>query len=306
MKTKSKLLVLAASVAGLMAGVSAQAQNTLHAPSDLLLTFQNPGGATGGAQTVSVALGNVSTLFRDATPGSFTLLNTANISGLGSTLTSTFGANWFDASTLWAGAIGFRGTNPTTNALLDLDPHQTLYFSKVRTTIGTVGEANTPTPTTIAGSGDGITSAMGQVKGRIEAAGTTAVFTEGTGTSFIDDQNPFTGGNPAFGQSTAYAFISGGVQGQFGLGDLGTYGAAGQVEMALDLYRLQNRDNVPGQYGFGEPVREGDYLGTLTINQAGDVGFLAASAVPEPTSMALLGLTALGFAARRRRPVANA
>lgn len=300
MNKTTKCLALATTIACGMAVAPAGAQNTLHAPSDLVLTFQNPGGATGGAQTITVALGNASTVFRDAAPGSFTLLNTANISNLGTILTNTFGANWWDAPSLWMGAIGFRGTSATATQLLDLDPHQTLYFTKIREGIGAIGEANSPAPTTIANSGDGITSAMGQVKGRIEASATnTAVFVEGTGTSFIDDQNPFTGGNPAFGQATAYSNIASGVQGQFSVGSFGSFGAAGQVEMALDLYRLQNRNDVAGQSGFGEALRQGDYLGTLTINQAGQVGF--AAVVPEPSSAALLGLAAIGFLSRRRR-----
>lgn len=299
MNKQTKCLILAASIASVMAATPAGAQNTLHAPSDLVLTFQNPGGVTGASQTVSVALGNVSTLFRDAAPGSFTLVNSANIGGLGATLISTFGATWFDAPSLYMGAIGFRGTSDTATQLLDSDPHQTLYFTKARDTVGVFGMASSPTPTTIANSGTGITSAMGQVKGRIEASPVnTAVFVEAVGTSFIDDQNPFTGGNPAFGQSTAYSNIASGVQGAFAPGSFGTFGLAGTVEMALDLYRLQNRNEIPGQFGENAPTGQGSYLGTLTINQAGQVGF--AAAVPEPATTMLLGVAAIGLIARRR------
>ncbi len=305
-----KCLVLATTIACGVIIAPAEAQNSFHAPSDLVLTFQNPGGLVGSSQTVTVALGNVSTMFRDAVDGSVFSPNAANITNLGTVLQSTFGdtANgvfWYDQPSLWMGAIGFRGTSPTATQLLDLDPQQTIYFTKLREGVGTVGFANSPTPTTIANSGSGITSAMQQVKEQIEQFGTAAVFVQGTGTSFIDDQNPFTGGNPAFGQSTAYAFIGGGVQDNFAAGPYGVFGTAGSVEMALDLYRIQNRNDITPpngtgtQYGLGQPIGQGEYLGTITLNQAGQVAFSAN--VPEPSAAVLLGVATLGLISRRRR-----
>ncbi len=304
---KISSLSLAAAVAAVLGGmtVAANAQNTLHGPADLVLTFQNPGGLTGSNQTVTVVLGATSTVFRDAAPGSFTLLNTANISNLGTILTNTFGANWWEASTLWMGAIAYRGSAdpgtdaaPGTSNLLTGDPQQTLYFTKNRSVIGNVGEANTIAPTVISGSGSGITSTMEQVKGRVEGGGNTAILVDPTSSSSIDNNNPYVGGNPAFGQDTAYTNIAGGIQGRFGANSLGTFGAAGVVELALDLYRVQYRSNIAGQAGFGEPVRQGDFLGTLTINESGQVGFLA---VPEPTTASLLGFAAAGLLGMRRR-----
>lgn len=284
-KTKRALLAAVAAACGFpLASVSGQ--NAFHAPSDLVLTFQNPGGAQGSDQTVTVALANVSTFFRDAEPNSFTLLNAANIGGLGATLTSTFGANWFDQSTLWMGGIGFRGTSPTATQLLNGDPHQTFYFTK--------GYEN-PAPTIIANSGSRISSAMGQVKGTIEDFGTTAVFVRPTSTSFVDEQNPFT--VPGV-QNAAYGDISGGVQGSFAQGTFGSLGAAGDVELALDLFRLQTRNDITGQYGFGEEMNTGALLGTLTINQAGEIGFLA---VPEPSTAGMLAVASVAAFTRRRK-----
>lgn len=284
-KTQRALLAAVAAACGFpLAPVSGQ--NAFHAPSDLVLTFQNPGGSQGSDQTITVALGNVSTVFRDATPNSFTLLNTTNLGGLGAALSSTFGATWFDQPSLWMGAIGFRGTSPTATQLLDLDPHQTLYYTK---------SYGSPAPTVINNSGDGITSAMGQVKGTMEQFGTTAVFPRPTSTSFIDEQNPFTA--PGV-QNAAYTNIGGGIQGSFAEGNFGSLGAAGTVELALDLFRVQTRNDVTGQYGFGEDTNIGDLLGTLTINQQGQVGFLA---VPEPSTAGLLAVAAVGAFARRRK-----
>jgi hypothetical protein len=284
--------------------VGANAQNNLHAPSDLVLTFQD----TANSQTVTVALGNVSTVFRDATPGTTFTPNSANISNLGTTLVTTFGATWYERSTLWMGAIGFRGTNLSSPTLLDLDPPQTIYFSKVRQGVGTEGQANSGViPTVINDSGSGITGGMGAVKGRIESAGTTAVFAEPSSTSFIPVNNPFTALNV---QNVAYTNIAGGVQGQFAVGSFGTF-SSGAVELALDLYRIQyanDRTNSSGvqQYGFGEPIRQGEYLGTITINQQGAVGFT--TVIPEPTTVAMLGLAGLVglLSGRNRKSPVNA
>jgi len=296
-KFKSKLCAWVLTAGSLtISSVAANAQNAFHAPSDLVLTFQNPGGATGATQTVMVSLGNVSTVFRDG--GSFTSINIA------STLSSTFGATWYDTTTLWAGAVGFRGTSSTSTLLLESDPHQTLYVSKARTSVGTAGSANSAISNIPLNAGTGITSGINSVKNQMETLGTTAQFAQATSASFIDDQNPFS--SPGV-QNAAYSNISGGVQGAFGAGNLGSsvLGASGTVELALDLYRIQTRNDVSGQYGFGEAVNTGAYLGTLTINQGGDVGFsVASAAVPEPSTYAQAAVAlaiAAFFIARKRR-----
>jgi len=289
-KIKSKLCALVLTAGSLaISAAAANAQNTFHAPSDLVLTFQNPGGATGATQTATIALGNVSTIFRDG--GLFTSINIA------STLSNTFGSTWYDTSTLWAGAVGFRGTSATATTLLDSDPGQTIYVSKARTSVGTAGSANSAISNIPLNSGTSITSAIGQVKNQMETVGTTAQFVQATGASFIDDNNPFS--SPGV-QNAAYSNISGGVQGAFGAGNLGSnvLGASGTVELALDLYRIQTRNDVAGQYGFGAAVNSGSYLGTLTINQAGDVNF---SAVPEPSTYALAAIATGVMAAIARR-----
>jgi hypothetical protein len=129
---------------------------------------------------------------------------------------------------------------------------------------------------------------------RMETASVTTTLIEGTASSNIDNQNAF---NILGTPTTSYGtFTSGGVQGDFGPGSLGTFGGVA-AEAGLDLFRLL----AVSPAGTVEPgtLRTGQYQGTFVIEQDGDVSYIAP--VPEPSTFALLAGSAIFGLIRRRR-----
>lgn len=291
-----KILSIKAALVALAIGgtiATASAANNNFAPGDLVMYFQNPGGAVGSDQTVMVSLGNASTVFRDG--GDF--LNIANI---GTLLSDTFGANWYELDTLYFGVAANIGTASLGNTLTNGDPLRTVYLGRSRNDVGTVGQASST-----AYAATEYTTLAGNINSQnlaLEENATTQAAALNTTTSTVDDQNPFTVPGQ---QGTAFGVIPGGVQQGFDTGSFGTYGSAGSVEGALDLYRIQAKNNIAGQYGFGSANGVGEYQGTLTIDNAGNISYI--TAVPEPSTWALLGIGAfVVIYMARRRSVAKA
>lgn len=285
---KKYALVLASSTA--LAALPANAANTFYAPGDLVLYFQQEGGTN----TVYANLGNA-TSYRGTAAGAADGTNNINFLDLNTTLTSAFGATWASDPAVYAGLAGVFSTNSTNaTTVVDGDPYRTLYVSASRTDVGTVGQARSAgyVVNTNTGMTDGAQGIFAQ-NHVFETTYDSLVTVAPIGDSRIDDYNPFV--QPGL-QDTAFNIFGGGVQQAGSAGTFGTFGDAGEVEFALDLYRILGRTGVAGQVN--GTLREGSYEGTMTIGSTGLVSFVA---VPEPSSLAMAGLAAGALFLRRRR-----
>ncbi|MCX6971644.1 MAG: PEP-CTERM sorting domain-containing protein [Verrucomicrobia bacterium] len=297
-KTKTSMLALVTlATVALSTGANAATNG------NLVLAFQNPGGTTGATSTLLLDLGSPATL-RDAT-GFVNLGTFSNIS-------ANFGSTWYDATTLNVSAVSTWRESTTSTALLNRDPSLTLYVSRARTSAGTAGSASSAS---LVSSQTGVSTAGSNISQTIKTnsstyfagssvVGNTSVAASGTGGQYLVNYNPTSG------QLTAYNAFDGSLQQAFTSGSLFNFGTVGNVEAALDIYRVQFNNNIATQYGFGADLYTGQFIGTITLaKNAGDssltdIGFTAA--VPEPSTYGLLGIAAavLGFAAARRRNAA--
>lgn len=290
-KTRAFFLSLFAGSVLLTAG-AAKAQNSYYAPGDLVLFFQQEGGAN----TVYVNLGNTATVFRDATA------NISNIVNINAQLNQAFGNNWTSMGNIYAGLAGVWGTSNTSVLLQDGDPHRTLYVSQSRDGAGTAGVANSAGYTV--NTTGGMTTAAGQIAAAnnpFETNYDARAVVSPTSISGIDDYNPFS--SPGI-QGTAFGSFAGGVQqvSSTGVGSFGTIGAYSNLEFGLDLYRILGRTGISGQVE-GD-LRQGSYEGTVVVDNAGNVSFVAA--VPEPSTWLLFGLGSAWvlYGMRRRKATA--
>ncbi len=258
-----------------LALTSASAENTQFALGDLVLYFQKPGSSN----TVYADLGNAATAFRGAAAGSSDGVNRVNFLDLNATLTSAFGSSWANDPSIFAGLAGVWGTSSLNKTTLqDGDPHRTLYVSKSRDGVGTVGSPNSvawnlsnTSSTLITAAAQGIDSQNSV----LEFSYTTAVAISPTTISQIDEQNPFL--TPTIQAAPFGGAFEGGVQQAGSSSSFGVFGDAGNVEFALDLYRILAVNTAPGQVAGDLLV--GSYEGTVTLNSLGQVSFIAHGAV---------------------------
>jgi hypothetical protein len=321
MTIKSKTLAITAGSI-LAFAVSANAQNTANVPRDLMLTFQDPGGAnasvvlsaTAGTTNSAASGGALANAFRDATPGT-----AVQLTNIGSALSAAFGASWASDTHLFMAALTNTGTSSSVTTIVSGDAQRTGYFTRPRTDVGTIGLQNSPGFTNANSSfytslsGNGIATLKTQFEQQ-PGAGSFPTYQTTTSASSIDDLLPT---SAAGVQSAAFGVVTGGVQGSFAPGTFGNFGTVGSVnignvELALDLFRMQPgfTDGGANPNIGSEPLKDQvtgitQYLGTLTIDSTGQVDFIAPAApVPEPGTF-LVGLLTAGFAAthRRRRKV---
>lgn len=302
---KSKLRVFALAAGSLaITALSANAANSFYSAGDLMLYFQQEGSSN----TLYVDLGNVTT-YRGAATGA-DVGNILNIININTQLNAAFGASWATETNLYMGVAGVVGTSQSSTVVTNGDPQRTLYVGASRNGAGTVGTANsTAYDLSLAGNVNMTTSASAINNMMLPFADSTgangynaAAIVSPTSVSAIDEQNPFL--SPGIQGDAFNATFAGGVQ-QVGTATTfaANYGPASNVEFAVDLYRIQARNNLAGQVGNGEALRVGTYEGSFTLDGSGNVSFV--NAVPEPSTYALFGSAALviGFIAIRRRKI---
>jgi hypothetical protein len=260
----SKIILSSAFALGLAS--TAYAQNTHYAPGDLVLTFQKEGDSN----TVYANLGSAAG-FRGTAAGAADGTNVLNIIDINSALTSAFGSEWASDTAIYAGLAGVYSTNDTNNIIVNGDPSRTLYVSSPRAAVGTVGTASSSgyTVNTSTGMTSGANGIFGQ-NNAFEVNYNAAVAVSPTSVSQIDYMNPFLSTGI---QGTAFNIFGGGVQQVGSASSFGTFGAAGSVEFALDLYRILAKTGITNQVAGS--LRSGSYEGTVTINSSGKVSFIA-------------------------------
>lgn len=256
-----------------LAASSATAQNTFFTPGDLVLFFQKEGDD----DTVYVSLGNAATVFRGsaAGPGAPNKSDFPNISQI---LGDAFGGGWASDPMIYAGLAGVWGTSNTNLVTLQNgDPHRTLYVSDSRNAVGTVGLANsdgwdltTAGDTAMTGGASGIFS----MNNPFELNYNAQQIQSPTSVSGIPGANPFL--TPGVQGAAMNGLFGGGVQQVGTAGSFGTFGPAGSVEFALDLYRILSTTAVSGQVAGVRRV--GSYEGTVTVNSSGAIYFVSQGA----------------------------
>ncbi len=231
---------------------------------DLMLTFQK----VGSTKTVYSDLGSASS-FRGAA-------NKLNIADLSAVLTEAFGADWASDPNVFSSVSGVYASSSTSSTVVNGDASRTLYVSATRNDVGTAGQANSGTPTV--GSNTDMTGAASQILaqnailgGNYDVLQTVA----DTSISLIDDKQPITVFNGSPIQGTAFGVFGGGISQAGSASSFGTLGVAGNVEFALDLYRIVAVNGKTNE--INGTLRSGDFQGTVTVNSSGTVSFVAAS-----------------------------
>ncbi len=282
MNKTTKFPALASALVGGILSASALAQNPGYEFGDLIVGIQATGA--GSDRFVLANLGNAGVL-RDAA-GSL-----LNIIDVGAVLTTQFGTNWFNRTDLFFGAATVGSNDEFNGFFVNGDPDLTVYASAPRQSVGSAGVAASGGYTL--NPNGGVQSAANGIFGSVNSFETLASSNFALiarDANFVDwnDQNPANG--------LAFNEFASGVQVPFGNGIFGVLGGV-NAEAAVDLYRIQGFNNIPGQFGFGEPTAVGTFEGTVVIDNAGSISLV----VPEPSTALLIGVGLAGLASRRRR-----
>lgn len=289
-------------VAGAMAVVAAQSASAAFSNGDLVLSFQATGGQ-GASDTIAANLG-AGYVWRNNTA------NVANVINLGSLLTSTYGASWFDRTDLYICLNGVYavGGSPVNQGgpVVNGDARNSTYVGSTKT------DANAATYNQWAVTQSALLSAGNQMN-TYNATVVTALASTNAAvipTSTVNTIEDYTTPNSGGARLVNYTLFNNDFLQSFTTNALFNKDGT-DYEGALSLQRINAYNGTTGVLtgnvvfqtnGVNVPVGSGYNLGYFGIQNNGQVDFY--SAVPEPSTYALLALGAAGLGAhliRRRR-----
>lgn len=298
MKSFFKPALIALSGAALFAS-PAMAAISLDAGNLAVVFYQTSAEGVVGPNTFVFNLGS-SSLFRENTLSNGVSVSTVNSglssSNIGSQLTDSFGDGWANDSTVRWMVVGTVGS---TASLTNGDPARTNYLSIGRSSLTTGATGPGTTIPTITSTNRGFlnNAISGFYNGTNGATQTVGLNPSGVqiGTSAINSVEDF------LPPATSGLYFGQGIDPRqtFGSGLIGD----NNIEGALDIYRIlhstTDADLTAGLSSGNASVGAGQFIGTLTIDSAGN---LAIGAIPEASSTLLVGLAGvIGLTRRNRR-----
>lgn len=273
---KYKLVALAAGSL-LIPASGLQAQLFSFNNGDLILGFQATAG-TGSTQNLFYNLGSATSI-RDDADGYLGVLGNLNTD-----LEATFGVGWYSRSDLWVGAFGNLNFAPNTGIgslpAVNGDPSRTIYASRAATGANTSLAFSGFTGSALGTAGSNF-SGLENFLPTLTATGSGAAILDQTANP-VQWNNSWTEWNPTPG--AAFGTFTGGIQNSFGQGGSAVY---------LDIQRILSTTTGASPTG---TVGGGDWMTTVSIGSNGEIAL-----VPEPSSMALLGVAGALALLRRRQ-----
>lgn len=256
--------------------LAAPAMAAPYSAGDILMGFVATDGAS-ASETLIVNLGAGSS-FRDRFDSSTPLPDFKNI---GTRLASQFGEFWYDSPTLRVNIYGATGADAIGDTLVSQDPFQTIYVSRGRAAAATSIPLTSQNVTGISA----MTGACLKINATTNAFGQPGVTVDAAGVAVMPDSlantiDEFT--RPAV--NSAFDVFGSGIDQSFATGNRGTL-AGTEAEAVLDLYRIQGRNDVAGQYHEGGTLRQGVYKGTFTLSKTGSISYhITGTSTPPVTS----------------------